>query len=446
MYRRLIFIALLAIPWAFVQAQQSLPQVDAKTYELFQQGAWDRLIEEGNKAIQQGIDFYYLRVRIGIAHYEKRNYHAAIRHFEKARELNDSESYVQEYLYFANLFSGRSAEAKVIAEGFDPVLKSKTGTEKLPVVSRLDLAYNFTGQIDPSVIQDFNPNAPIGMEGSQFIPDYHHYYFGGLGLDLSPRFSIYQGYSYLQVSHLLYSQSANEQILDKTFASSVHQYYVAANLLIGKGLTLLGGLHFVRRIFPVTSTITSGPPGPSVESTVISNAGENDLTGFVSLYKRLNRVTIGASYYRGSLGNFTQNQADGKVIIFPFGNLNLYTASTASLHQQDFGGGNNSANFVFDQQIGLKTTRWLWVEGYGTFGNMNNFFMNDGLLVFNRMDTIKQRLGGRLLILPSSNLKLTLDYTLFQNQSEFFPVSAGENLNTQTYNTQAITGIITWTF
>jgi tetratricopeptide (TPR) repeat protein len=263
MYRRLIFIVLLAIPWAFVQAQQSLPQVDAKTYELFQQGAWDRLIEEGNKAIQQGIDFYYLRVRIGIAHYEKRNYHAAIRHFEKARELNDSESYVQEYLYYANIFSGRSAEAKVIAAGFDPVLKRKTGIEKLPVVSSLDLAYNFTGQIDPSVIEDFNPNVPIGTEGSQFIPDYHHYYFGGLGLDLSPRFSIYQGYSYLQVSHLVYSQSASEQILDKTYSSSVHQYYAAGNLLIGEGLTLVGGLHLIRRIFPVTSTVITGPPGPS---------------------------------------------------------------------------------------------------------------------------------------------------------------------------------------
>ena len=446
MYRKLIITVLLAIPWVFVQAQQSLPQVDSKTFELFQQGAWDRLIEEGNKAIQQGIDFYYLRVRIGIAQYEKRNYHAAIRNIEKAREFNDSESFLLEYLYYANLFSGRLSEAKVIAEGFDPVLKSKTGTEKLPLVSRLDLAYNFTGQIDPSVIEDFDPNVPMGMEGSQFIPDYHHYYFGGLGLDLSPRFSIYQGYSYLQVSHLVYSQSANEQFLDKTYSSSVHQYFAAGNMLIGKGLTLLGGIHFIRRIFPVTSTITTGPPGPSVETTLTSNVGENDFNGFVSIYKRMNRVTVGASYYRGSLGNFTQNQVDGKVVFFPFGNLNLYATSTASLHRQDFGGGNIASNFVFDQQIGVKTTRWLWVEGYGTFGNMNNFFMNEGLLVFNRMDTIKQRLGGRLLILPISKLRLTLDYTLFQNESEFLPVSTGEIYNTQTYATQAITGIISWTF
>ncbi|RPA69512.1 hypothetical protein EF405_06910 [Cyclobacteriaceae bacterium YHN15] len=448
MYRKLILFALL---WGMgfsnrLPAQQSLPQVDALTYQLFQQKAWDELIKEGNKAIQNGMDYYYLRVRMGIAFYEKTNYHEAIRHLEKARKMNNNEAYLQEYLYYAYLFDGRNAEARLIAREFSPEMKKKTQTEQIPFIGKIDLAYNYTGQSGPAVFDRFTSDVPIEIDGAQFIPDKHHYYYMGLGLDIAPRFSLYQGYSYLQVDHLLYSQFAGEQFLDGNYSSNLHQYYAAGNFLLSKGLSLLGGIHFIRRIFPVTTEIITGPPGRPVATLTTSNVGENDLVWFLSLYKRFNKVSLGATYYRGSLSNFTQNQGDAKLIYYPFGNLNLYTQSTFSYHLQDFGNGKNINNAVFDQQIGFKTTPWLWVEGYFTTGNLNNFLMNDGLVVFNRMDTIKQRLGGRFIFLPGAKLKLTLDYTLFRNESEFFPYSGNESFNKKEYNVQSLTGIFTWTF
>lgn len=448
MYRKLIvFMMILGVGFTNeLLAQQSLPKVDALTYQLFQQKAWDNLIKEGNKAIQNGIDYYYLRVRMGIAYYEKGNYSGAIQQIEKARKMNDSEEYLLEYLYYAYLFAGRTAEANLIAKDFSLELKKKTQTEQLPLIGKLDLAYNYTGQVDPSIIDGFTSEIPSEIDGAQFIPNKHNYYFLGLGLNISPRFSLYQGYSYLQVNQLVYSQLAGEQFLDKDYSASLHQYYVAGNVLLSKGLSLLGGIHYIRRIFPVTKEVITGPPGRPTESLVTTNVGENDLLGFMSLYKRFNKVTLGASYYRGSLSNLTQNQWDAKVIYYPFGNLNLYTLSTFSYHQQDFGSGNTVNNSVFDQQIGFRTTSWLWLEGYGTFGNMNNFMMNDGILVFNRMDTIKQRWGGRLIIMPSAKLKLTFEYTRFQNESEFFPYSGNVSFNNNEYNVQSLTGILSWTF
>lgn len=448
MYRKLIlFVMILGMGLSDkLSAQQSLPQVDALTYQLFQQKAWDELIKEGNKAIQNGMDYYYLRVRMGIAYYEKTNYHDAIHHLEKAIKMNNAEAYLQEYLYYAYLFAGRNAEARLIAKDFPPALKKKTQTEQISGIGKIDLAYNYTGQSDPAVLDGFTAEVPIEIDGAQFIPDKHHYYYLGFELNIAPRFSLYQGYSYLQVDHLLYSQFAGEQFLDGNYSSSLHQYYVAGNILLSKGLSLLGGIHFLRRIFPVTTEIITGPPGRPIATLTTSNVGENDLVWFLSLYKRFNKVSLGATYYRGSLFNFTQNQGDAKLIYYPFGNLNLYTQSTFSYHLQDFGNGNTINNSVFDQQIGFKTTPWLWVEGYGTIGNMNNFLMNDGLVVFNRMDTIKQRLGGRLIMLAESNLKLTFDYTFFRNESEFFPYSGNESFNKKEYNIRSLTGILTWTF
>ncbi|MFD2200753.1 hypothetical protein [Shivajiella indica] len=448
MYRQLTltFVLFYVLAFGHVNAQQSLPQVDSLTYQLYLKKSWTELIQVGNKAIRNEIDYYYLRVRMGIAFFEKANYHEAIRQFEIARSMNNSEAYLLEYLYYAYLFSGRSSEAKLVASEFDLYLKRKTGTENIQLLSNLDFAYNYISQADPSIIENFKADIPSEVNGSQFIPDNSTYYYVGLGLDFSSKFNLYQGYSYLQVNHLAYSQSEGEPNLDKNYTSTLHQYYLAGNMLLDKGLTLLGGIHFIRRLFPVSETIISGPPGPPVETTVTTNMGENDINGFLSIYKRFNKVTFGASYYRGSLGNFIQNQIDAKVILYPFGNLNFYTYSTISFHQQEFGQGNSILNIILDQQIGLKTTLWLWIEGYGTFGNMNNFFMNDGLMVFNRMDNIRQRLGGRLLLLPNGKLKLTIDYSLFQNESEFFPVLGGESFNLQSYKSQAITGIISWTF
>ena len=448
MYLKLI---LFAVIWGMgftnkLSAQQSLPQVDALTFQLFQQKAWDDLIKEGKKAIQNGIDYYYLRVRLGIAYYGKGNYHEAIRQIEKARAMNDAEAYLQEYLYYAYLLAGRTAEARLIAKDFSPALKKKTQTEQVPFVEKIDLAYNYTGQVDPLVIDRFSAEGPAEVDGAQFIPNKHNYFLLGLGLDISPRFSLYQSYSYLQVDHLVNYQFAGEQFLDKDYSSNLQQYYMAGNILLTKGLSLLGGIHYIRRIFPVTTEVITGPPGRPTATLMTTNVGETDLIGFLSLYKTFNRVTLGASYYRGSLSNFTQNQGDAKVIFYPFGNLNLYTQSTFSYHQQDFGNGNTFNNSVFDQQLGFRTTSWLWVEGYGTFGNMNNFFMNDGFLIFNRMDTIKQRSGGRLIILPSSNLKFTVDYTLYLNESNFSPYTGNESFNKKEYNVQSLTGILSWTF
>ena len=70
-------------------AQQplSLISVDAQTYSLWQKKDWNGLIAAGKKALKADIDFYYLRVRMGIAYYEKKNYHMALLHFEKAYKL-----------------------------------------------------------------------------------------------------------------------------------------------------------------------------------------------------------------------------------------------------------------------------------------------------------------------------------------------------------------------
>ncbi|RZS97942.1 tetratricopeptide repeat protein [Cecembia calidifontis] len=441
---------ILMLTWpkvVYAQQQKSLSEVDRVTYELFLQKNWDGLIAEGNQALNQGMDYYYLRVRMGIAYYEKQNYHLAARHFEKALEMNYTEEYVKEYLYYSYLFSGRQADAQVLASSFPDSLKRKTNTDQPGFVTGLDLAYNYTGIADPAILDDFTSNVPLDRDGAQFIPRQHHYFFIGLQHHLSPRLSFYHGYSHLQVSHLRYVQASEEAVKENDFPSTLHQYYASANLLVAKGFSVSGGIHFINSGYNSITQIVSGSPGRPTIRSVATRVNNNDLVAFASLYKRFDFITLGASYYRGTVADFIQNQTDIRLILYPFGNLNLYTITTGSYQNQDYKDGNINNRTILDQQIGAKINNWLWAEAYGTFGELENFFLKDGLVIFNRMDLVKQRLGGRLILLPAPKWSLTLDYSYMSNQSQFIQVPfTGENFNQKNYQIHSITAISSWKF
>jgi len=55
----------------FIKAQDTLTfaKVEAQSYSLYTQKNWDELIRLGKMALSRGIDYYYLRYRMGVAYY-----------------------------------------------------------------------------------------------------------------------------------------------------------------------------------------------------------------------------------------------------------------------------------------------------------------------------------------------------------------------------------------
>ena len=66
--------------------------VEQKSYQLYLDKNWTELIKFGNKALDKGFDYYYLRLRIGIAYYEKKNYSIALGHFKNVLKFNQFKS------------------------------------------------------------------------------------------------------------------------------------------------------------------------------------------------------------------------------------------------------------------------------------------------------------------------------------------------------------------
>ncbi|MGE4587296.1 MAG: hypothetical protein AB7D05_08145, partial [Mangrovibacterium sp.] len=78
---------LLCSPFFSEMRAQDHPDVatsDAITYRQYLNSSWDSLVITGNRYLNNGIDYYYLRLRMGIAYSQNLNYAMAIRHVSKA--------------------------------------------------------------------------------------------------------------------------------------------------------------------------------------------------------------------------------------------------------------------------------------------------------------------------------------------------------------------------
>ena len=86
-----------------VSAQQKLnfAEVELKSYALYEQQKWTELIDYADEARQQGIDFFYLQARTGIACFNLKKYRKAADFFLKAWKNDKSFEWLQEYLYYS---------------------------------------------------------------------------------------------------------------------------------------------------------------------------------------------------------------------------------------------------------------------------------------------------------------------------------------------------------
>ena len=108
----ILVLLLLGIP--AVQGQQAgltFNEFDQKSLELYENGDWKALALLCGQATEQGIDYYYLRIRAGIACYEKERFARAAIHFKKALEFNAGDNLAGEYLFYSYLQLNKRDEA-----------------------------------------------------------------------------------------------------------------------------------------------------------------------------------------------------------------------------------------------------------------------------------------------------------------------------------------------
>lgn len=424
---------------SFGQILQTTSSVDAETYRLWLTRDWNGLIRTGNEALKQGIDFHYLRYRMGIAWYEKGNYHQAVRHFKSAWKSDPDDELLKEYLYYALRFSGRDHEAARMEDTFSRQTRRRLGLSESRNPQRVYLTYSHNSGAPSSVVERVDTATPV--EGFQSVSRGYHLINAGVEHRLGSRLWLHHSYTHLQRSFYFFQNDGGQQFQNPDDKIYVNQYYLGATGLLKDGLDVRLGFHFIHLLDYQNRTSSFGGRQRLVSAAVT----DQNFAGFASVHRRSRLLTTSLTFYTGNLNNAVQYQQDVAVILYPFGNLNLYSTSVLSHQSEKTADGNWRNQQVLQQGLGLKLAGRFWVEADAAFGEIRHFFANDGAVVYNAPESVRRKYGATLHTVLSTHLLLRLDYVFTDNQSEFVAVETGVPIPEPIdYQTNSFTLTILW--
>jgi tetratricopeptide (TPR) repeat protein len=104
---------------------------DSASFHLYLNEQWAELARYCEGAIEIGYDPYYIRVRLGVAYYELKQYDKAEKQFEGALVRNGLDNYSLSYLYSCYLANRQYGKAQGITRAYGPILPGATRTADL---------------------------------------------------------------------------------------------------------------------------------------------------------------------------------------------------------------------------------------------------------------------------------------------------------------------------
>lgn len=438
-----VLLTLFFIDTLHSQQKQTFHEIDKTTYDLYLSGSWKELIDKGEEAVSQGTDYFYLRMRVGIAAYELKDYPRAIRHFRKALEFNSADDVAGEYLYFSLLFYGRKMEADLVARNLSPGLREKLSISGEPGVSSIFVNATMSFLREPEIIENSLSSVSPPVEGYQSATKNFRFWNGGFRHYAGNRLLVTHSAGYLSKTYMLLTREPAQTSFVADSELSQFQYYISGRILLGKGSYLIPALHYVNVRLPY-ETVTTGRGG----RTFIMQQHEvlHDFAASLSSEKHWGRVTTGISAVYSDINEERQVQGNLSLSWFPLGNLNLYSVSDITWYSvlPEL----NEAGWIVTQKIGLSVSRGLWLEFWGSLGERQNFAGSGAMVIYNDGALIREQYGINLIAPFRSGLALSLNYGYTLHESRYITDSADNifNSNPIEYNTHKITGGIKWDF
>ena len=446
MFKRIIYLIFFLPTIAFAQ---SVTDIDRETYSLYNEGKWNELIDVGKKALDTGIDFYYLRSRMAISYYNLKNYRKSIPLFEKVYSDYPADPMIREYLYWAYLLSGRQKDAlRFIGKLSDEDRK------RMNVHPRAISKIYAEGGIGTNPGYEEHSNTPItGDEekpGDEMGFKDQTYLSLGMEHELTHWLSLKHAYTNIEVNR--YQRFEYPDFPGYQFSHAVKQdeYYIGANFALGNGWHLQPSCHFV--------WVNLNPTLYSIEDQLFyyDKVAYNDGVGFLGIRKELDYFTLSLSGLAGTLNLEDISQLSGGFVFYPKGNLDLYIASSLCFQNRKKDQLQESSTIVRGK-VGARTGKF-WLEGNVTLGELKNFVENENQTIWNSFFPVKKKFGGSIL-LPLANYKVNLSLRYIFLEMEGFNthyIEKGSGLgfgNSNNYttvttkyrfNNHLITGGIVW--
>ncbi|MCD4730586.1 MAG: tetratricopeptide repeat protein [Bacteroidales bacterium] len=439
MYKKLVFVPLIVIMVLHGLSQEvvNTQSVDQETYTLYLNKQWKELIEAGNLAKKNNIDFYYLQYRMGIAYYELKNYRKAIPLFEKVIKQTPEDNTALEYLYYSYLLSGRKEDARILTLKFNSEMRDKLN------VYNNELIVNGIGfEYKKYLFDDYTIFNEVADDLEQRVRKDLNYLNLSLTHYSQKKFKLFHAFSYLFGNNHVFDPEYDVYEFDETVKQ--FQYYIAGNWHLNKGSDLKIGLHYLN-----TKLEALNPDSPA-------GSGQGGTNNVYLYYRKLNSF-VGFAKYSKSISNFNfkiassiSNLNDNLQLLplvgidyYPFGNTNFYLG-TEIAYQIEPDAENYDPGFIFKQKIGISLFKTIWIEPFLQYGEVSNFVDEDAFVIYNNPDVINYWYGVNLnLDLYKSGLTLYFIYQQYSN-TNFYKLNDSES--GIDYNSSTFLGGLKWNF
>jgi len=418
----------------FGQEKSGFQYADSLTYNLYLNSEWEALTKAGNEALVQGLDYYYLRMRIGIAFFNLENYRIAAVHFEKALEFNKGDNVALDYLQKCLEWGGMEVEAAWLSKEYSTEVAGK-------VVSSVSLFYGHAFSGNEEALEQLDIDGEANIYGELIGTGNISYIHAGLNFSPANYLRWYAGYTNMQVSNHQRVVMDGVDTLENKYTLNQHHVVGRFPVRLAKGWNLVPAVDLIN--------VNDRPVIVSYDNDLNAyNFADEEITYTdyivgLKIFRELPRWSLGAAISRSDLNEENQWQSSFIAGIYPAGNLNLYAFSTFSVFME-----NEETNFHFKQTIGGKVHSRLWLQGSAHFGHLKNAHDETSLVIFNSVGDIVSRSTASAIIFLSEKVILQLDYSFIQNEDSYLGFKDYESyrLQTYSYDNHHIMGGIKWKF
>lgn len=436
----LIFICwflMVGLPGADAQPEKHLADdYETFTYQLYTQQKWDSLLIVGEKAIDHGYDYYYMRTRVGIAAFELQKYVRAARHLQVALNFNNSELYITQLLYHSFIYSGRADEARIFLAG----LPSETA-KAIGLAALRPSVYVETGPAFSNHVSKFKQKRQPGkgLYSETYLNNNSFYFLAGTEIPLDYRWSVNAAFSAMNFNKSRRVDIAYIDSLSGNYKVRQSEGYLSASYLLGNRIKISPAVRI--------SNVSYSNPLSSNDSLVQGMIGESNSVEYNDVAYG-GEISFLAPYFTATMGFWAlevdktaYTQTSASFFLRPLGNLNLYTLTNLTYKHDGFEG-----KMIFHQMAGGKISNKLWGEAFYTLGDLTGTGENNLQVFYNAFEKVKNRYGMRLIYTLNSRLKLSLRGQVFTREGTelYFNEMAHRGSYSYNYQTLSITGGVSW--
>lgn len=420
------------------QQKWNFTEVDKKSYELFQQKKWDDLIKFNKEANACGIDYFNLQTRTGIAYFNQKKYRKSADYFLKAWENDQSFEWLQEYLYYSLVYSGRNLEASKLAKTFSVKMKEAIDFKYMkPLRAAFETGLSFNPKLKNLLNSNLENEAGVGENyGEAFFLKNYHFEAFDFSHQLAPGFNLNHNFTYIGVNReeqLFWGSQNNFSIDIRQF-----QYFINPYFVLGQKMHVSPSLNFVWG----KSDLVLGNTDPG--TFYDSNIKYSDFIFSTSFWTNLGNIAPGAEFNFANIYDRNLTQVSLFATFYPFSNANFYV--TPRIYFK--GDSENSFSYnTFGFSGGFQLGQ---VHFYGNYlnGEMKNFIESGGYVIANFPGRSTRKFSGSIYFPFAKKYQFVLRY-INQDIFEEYLVYANavrSNSIEYSYIKHTLTAGISWNF